>query len=138
MQTHLESSSQCSILVQFEVCSERGIAILSNSITCNYSFRHITSDLYRESGSHENKGRTLLQNFQVSQVTSRNTCAELRNTFRRMYLFQNRENPMTVRMKFIRTGKLVAVTIVLIFESLAFHSPLLNKLKQIEKKKFDD
>ena len=45
---------------------------------------------------------------------------------------------MTVRMKFICTGKLVAVTTVLIFESLAFHIPLLNKLKQIEKKKFDD
>ena len=53
-------------------------------------------------------------------------------------MFQNRENPMTVRMKFISTGRPVAVTIVLIFESLAFHIPLLNKLKQIEKKKFDD
>ena len=45
---------------------------------------------------------------------------------------------MTVRMKFISTGKLVAVTIVLIFEFLAFNIPLLNKLKQIEKKKLDD
>ena len=45
---------------------------------------------------------------------------------------------MTVSMKFISTGKPVAATIVLIFESLAFHIPLLNKLKQIEKKKFDD
>ena len=38
----------------------------------------------------------------------------------------------------ISTGKLEAVNIVLIFESLASHIPLLNKLKQIEKKKFDD
>ena len=53
-------------------------------------------------------------------------------------MFQNRENPMTVRMKFISTGRLVAVTIVLIFEFLALHILLLNKLKQIEKKKFDD
>ena len=43
---------------------------------------------------------------------------------------------MTVRK--ISTGKPVAMTIVLIFESLASHIPLLNKLKQIEKKKFDD
>ena len=47
-------------------------------------------------------------------------------------------NPMTVRMKFISKGRLVAVTIVLIFESLAVHIPLLNKLKEIEMKKFDD
>ena len=53
-------------------------------------------------------------------------------------MFQNRENPMTVRMKFISTGRLEAATIVLIFDSLAFHIPLLNKLKHIEKKKFDD
>ena len=53
-------------------------------------------------------------------------------------MFQNRENPMIVRMKFISTKRPVAVTIVFIFESLAFHIPLLNKLKQIEKKKFDD
>ena len=53
-------------------------------------------------------------------------------------MFQNRENPMTGRMKPISTRKLVAVTIVLILESLAFHIPLLKKLKQIEKKKFDD
>ena len=45
---------------------------------------------------------------------------------------------MTVRTKFISTGKLVAVICVLIFESLALHIPLWNKLKQIEKKKFDD
>ena len=32
---------------------------------------------YRQSVLHENKGRTLLQIFQVSQVTSHNTCAEL-------------------------------------------------------------
>ena len=42
------------------------------------------------------------------------------------------------RMKFIGTGRPVAVIIVLIFESLAFHIPLLNKFKQIEKTKFDD
>ena len=47
VQTHLESPSQYSILVQFKACSEKGIAILSNSIACNYSFRHATSDLYR-------------------------------------------------------------------------------------------
>ena len=41
---------------------------------------------------------------------------------------------MTVRM-FVSTGRPVAVTIVLIFESLAFHIPLFNKLKQIEKRK---
>ena len=39
-----------------------------------------------------------------------------RNTLRRMYLFQNRENPMIVRTKFISSGKSVAVTIALIFE----------------------
>ena len=37
-----------------------------------------------------------------------------------------------------REGKPVAVNIVLIFESLTFHIPLLNKLKQIEKKMFDN
>ena len=73
VQTHLEISSQYSILVQFNACSDKGIALLSNSVACNYSFRHTTSDLYL----HENKGRTLLHNFQVSQVTSRSTCAEL-------------------------------------------------------------
>ena len=45
--THLESSSQYRILVQFKACSEKGIAILSNPIACNYSFRHTTSDVYR-------------------------------------------------------------------------------------------
>ena len=42
------------------------------------------------------------------------------------------------RIKFISTGRPVAVTIVLIFESLAFHIPMLNKLKQTEKKQFDN
>ena len=45
VQTHLESSSQYSILVQFKACSEKGIAIPSNSIACNYSFKHSTCDL---------------------------------------------------------------------------------------------
>ena len=49
-----KSSPQYSISVQFEACSEKGIAILSNSITCNYSFKHTASDLYR-SGMHENR-----------------------------------------------------------------------------------
>ena len=40
--------------VQFEACSEKGIVILSNSITCNCSFKHTASDLKRESGMHEN------------------------------------------------------------------------------------
>ena len=43
-----------------------------------------------------------------------------RNTLRRMYLSQTRENPMIVRTQFISTGRLVAV-IVSIFESQAFH-----------------
>ena len=47
VQTHLESSSQYSFLVQYKACSEKGIAILSNSIACKYSFRHTTGDLYR-------------------------------------------------------------------------------------------
>ena len=76
-QTHLEISSQYSILVQLKACSEKRIAILSNSITCNYSFRKHYQRLYRYRGMHENKGRTLLQNVQVSQVTPRNTCAEV-------------------------------------------------------------
>ena len=42
-----------------------------------HSFRHTTSDLYRQSGLHENKGRSSLQNTRVTQVTSRNTRAEL-------------------------------------------------------------
>ena len=35
VQTHWESSSQHGKMVQFEACSEKGIAIPSNSITCN-------------------------------------------------------------------------------------------------------
>ena len=51
-----------------------------------------------------------------------------------MYVYQNQENPMTVRMKFISTGRLVAVTIVLTFDSLAFHIPLLKrKVRAIQK-----
>ena len=38
----------------FKACSEKGIAILSNSIACSYSFKHTTSDLKRESDMHEN------------------------------------------------------------------------------------
>ena len=57
--------------------AQRGIAILSNSIARNHSFRHTTSDLYRQSGLHENKGRTLLQNMLVTKVTTSDTCAEL-------------------------------------------------------------
>ena len=53
-------------------------------------------------------------------------------------MFQKRENLMTVRLKFISTGRPVAVTFVLIFESLAFHIPLLNKLERVEKEEFDD
>ena len=52
-----------------------------------------------------------------------------------VHVSESRES-MTVRK--ISTGKPVAVHIVLIFESLASDIPLLNKLKQIEKKKFDD
>ena len=48
VETYLESISQYSILVQFKACSEKGIAVLSNSITCNYSFKHTASDLYRK------------------------------------------------------------------------------------------
>ena len=115
---NMEISSQYSILVQFTACSEKGIAILSNSIGRNHSFRHTTSGLYRQSGLHENKGPKL---------------PRVSNTFRRMYMFENRENPMIVRE--ISTGKPVSVNIVLIFESLAFHVPLSNKLRQIEKEK---
>ena len=43
----------------------------------NYSSRHTTSDLYQQSGFHANKGRTLLQKIRVTQVTLRNTRAEL-------------------------------------------------------------
>ena len=63
--------------VQFTACGEKGIAILSNSIARNHSFRHTTSDSYRQSGMHENKERILLQNIQVAQVTTSDTCAEL-------------------------------------------------------------
>ena len=38
----LDSSSQHNILVQFRARSEKGIAILWNSITCNNSFKHTT------------------------------------------------------------------------------------------------
>ena len=54
VETYMESSSQYSILVQFEACSEKEIAVLSNSITCNYSFKHTASDLFRKCGMHEN------------------------------------------------------------------------------------
>ena len=48
VQKQLESSSQFSLLVQLKACSNKGTAILSNSIACNFSFRHTTSDLYRK------------------------------------------------------------------------------------------
>ena len=70
------------ITIQFFWCNltpaqRKEVAILSNSITCNYSFKHITSDLKRKSGMHENWWRTLLQSVSVTQATSRNTRAEL-------------------------------------------------------------
>ena len=89
--------------MQCKACSEIRIALISNLIACDYSFEHITSDLYGKSGMHENKRRTLLQSVPVTQVASRNTCAELANTFRRMYLLRIRENPMIARTKFIST-----------------------------------
>ena len=36
------------VLVQFKACSEKGIAILSDSVDCNYSFKHTASDLCRK------------------------------------------------------------------------------------------
>ena len=46
-----------------------------------------------------------------------------------MFLSQFRENPMIERKKFISTGRPVAVTIVLIFESQAFHIPLVEQVE---------
>ena len=40
---HTWKAHHISILVQFEACSEEGIAVLSNSITCNRSFQHTDS-----------------------------------------------------------------------------------------------
>ena len=50
VQRHLDISSQYSILAQLKNCSEKGIAILSNSIACNYSFRHTANDMYSIKG----------------------------------------------------------------------------------------
>ena len=83
--------------MQFNACSEKGIAILSNSIARDHSFRHTTSDLYRQSGLHENKGRTLLQNIQVTQGYHEWLLYRTSSTLRTMYNFQNRENPMIAR-----------------------------------------
>ena len=44
---HMEISSQYRKLVQLKACSEKVIAILSNSTACNCSLRHTTSELYR-------------------------------------------------------------------------------------------
>ena len=48
VQKYLDSSTKCSLLVQFEDRSMKRIAVLSNSITCNHSFQHTTCDLYWE------------------------------------------------------------------------------------------
>ena len=50
--------------------------------------------------------------------------------------FQNRENPMTVRMKFISTGKPCGSNHLCWFSNPWNSILLLNKLKQIEEKKF--
>ena len=70
--------------------AQRGIAILSNSIACNYSFRHTTSDFCRI--------------YKSPRVTSRNTCAELATRSDGCTFFRIEKNPMTVRMKFISTS----------------------------------
>ena len=134
VQTHLEISSQYSILVQFNACSDKGIALLSNSVACNYSFRHTTSDLYL----HENKGRTLLQNIQVSQVTSRSTCAELATRSEGCICFRFEKIRWPWEWSSSAQGNLWQWP--LCWFSNPWHSniPLLNKLNQIEKKKFDE
>ena len=100
---HLEISSQYTILVQFKACSKKGIAILSNSIERNYSFRNTTQRSVSIKWFAWKQGK----NFSTShpEYPAWHLCRTL-NTFRRMYMFQNRENPMTVRMKFSAQGNL--------------------------------
>ena len=103
----------------FKACSEKGFAILSNSIACNCSFKHTTSDLYRESGMHEKKGRTHCKRYQSTR-SPRVTCAELASRSEGCTCFGIEK--MTVRTKFMSIGRLVAA-VVQIFESQAFHIP---------------
>ena len=72
VQAYLEASWQYSILMLFENCSEKGIAILSNSHTQSLFQTH-----YQRCGLQENWWGPLLQSASVTQVTSRNTCTEL-------------------------------------------------------------
>ena len=88
--THLECSSHYSILVQFEVCPKKKIAILSNSIACNYSFKRVTSDLDIWNGIHANWRRIPLQNVPTTQVSSRITCGEFETRLELCICYVNR------------------------------------------------
>ena len=63
IQKYLDTSSEYSILVQFETRSRERTAVLPNKVACNRPLRHTTSCLHRESGMHEDEGLSFSQRY---------------------------------------------------------------------------
>ena len=64
------------ILVQFETRSEKRIGVLSNTIPRDRFFEHITCDMHRESGIHEDWRGFILQSKTIPKDTASRTHAE--------------------------------------------------------------
>ena len=107
----------------------------SHAITLSDTLPAICID---KSGLHENKGRTLLHNIQVTQVTSRNTCAQLATHSEGCTCIRIERIRWPWEWRFISTRRPVAVTIVSIFESLASAFRCWTSWNKSKRKKFDD
>ena len=80
---------------------------------------------------------SIKQGTSVTQGTSRYTCAELATQSEGSPFYRFEKSHDCEWAKGMSTGRPVAV-VVLIFESQAFHIPLLNRWKHIAKKQSDD
>ena len=75
IQEYLETSSQYSLLVQFETRSRERISVLPDKVACNRSLRLMTSCLHRESGMHEDEGCAIPEGTLASESTA--GCVEI-------------------------------------------------------------
>ena len=121
--------------MQFTAWSTKRIAILSNSFTSDYSFSDLSTICIDKIVCMKRKEKTSSQKIQVTQTTSRNTCAELETRSDGDTRFRSRKSDD--RENWVNQGNgcshCVDVGILDILLSVA------EKLKQInKKKKFDD
>ena len=92
------------IMVQCKARSKKGVAILSNSITCNDSVMHTTGDLFGERGMHEKWVKNFVARLINPQGYRVLHLSRIRRTVVRIHLTWMRENPITMKARSVSTG----------------------------------